>query len=78
MDFSEALKAVKSGAIIKREGWNGQGLVVKAQMVDDKSKMTVPYLYIEYPANHVKYPGARCPWAPSQADMMSDDWESMI
>lgn len=66
--FSEALVAVKLGSPIGRECWNGKGLVVKAQYPDEHSKMTLPYLYIEYPS------GARCPWAASQTDIMSDDW----
>jgi len=68
MDFSEALKATKEGHSIQRKGWNGKNLLVKAQYPDDKSKMTLPYLYIEYPD------GAKCPWLASQTDIMSSDW----
>jgi len=68
MTFSQALDAVKQGAWIQREGWNGKGLLVKAQFPDEHSKMTVPYLYIEYPD------GLRCPWLASQTDIMAEDW----
>ena len=67
-NFSEALLAVKAGEAIQREGWNGKGLVVKAQYPDANSKMSLPYLYIEYPN------GDRCPWLASQTDIMAEDW----
>lgn len=68
-NFSDALAHVKNGAAISRKGWNGKGLVVKAQFPDANSKMTLPYLYIEYPD------GKRCPWLASQTDIMADDWD---
>lgn len=72
--FSEALIAVKNGQAIQRAGWNGAGLVVKLQRPDAHSKMTLPYLYIEYPENAKTTPGARCPWLASQTDILADDW----
>ena len=66
--FSVALDAVKRGDKIQRAGWNGKDLWVKCQRPDEFSKMTLPYLYIEYPE------GAKCPWLASQTDIMSDDW----
>lgn len=67
-NFSEALDHVKKGGKIQRSGWNGKGLWVKAQFPDENSKMTLPYLYIEYPD------GKRCPWLASQTDIMCEDW----
>lgn len=72
--FSEALDAVKQGKSIQRKGWNGNGLKVKAQFPDENSKMTLPYLYIEYPLDAKTTPGARCPWLASQTDIMAEDW----
>lgn len=74
VDFSEALRAVKDGRAIQRIGWNGTGLKVKAQIPDAHSKMSLPYLYIEYPKDHKIYPSAKCPWLASQTDIMSNDW----
>ena len=68
MTFSEALDQVKQGNAIQRIGWNGKGLQVHAQFPDENNKMTVPFLYIEYPD------GLRCPWLASQTDIMSEDW----
>ena len=70
--FSQALEAVKCGYAIQRSGWNGKGLLGKAQIPDAHSKMTTRYLYIEYPD------GARCPWHPTHMDMFSNDWKIII
>jgi hypothetical protein len=77
MDFSNALDSLKSGSCvaIRRIGWNGSGLIVKLQRPDAHSKMTLPYLYIEYPQDAKNTPGARCPWLASQTDILSDDWQ---
>ena len=68
LNFSDALEAVKAGDSIQREGWNGKDLTVKIQVPDSGSKMTLPYLYIEYPD------GRRCPWLASQTDILAEDW----
>lgn len=45
------------------------------QVPDEHSKMTAPYVYIEYPEGHPAHPkGFRGPWVPSQTDMLADDW----
>ena len=76
VSFSVALEHLKNGAgvSIQRVGWNGVGLRVKMQVPDEHSKMTLPYLYIEYPADHSSYPGAKCPWLASQTDILAEDW----
>lgn len=74
MNFGEALQALKNGAAASRKGWNGSGLKVKLQTPDEHSKMSLPYLYIEYPHDAKVTPGARCPWVPSITDLMADDW----
>lgn len=75
MDFSQALIALKKGMKLMREGWNGKGMWIEAQFPDRDSKMSAPYLFIEYPAGHPAYPnGFRCPWLASQTDIMENDW----
>lgn len=80
MDFGTVLQAVKEGKSIRRAGWNGKGLLVKCQMPDKHSKMTLPYLYMQYPqtpasdsapADHIN---ARVPWLASQTDILAEDW----
>jgi hypothetical protein len=74
MDFSEALVFLKQGKELARSGWNGKGLKVVLQGPDEHSKMTLPYLYIEYPRDSVNTPGARVPWLASQTDLLANDW----
>ena len=79
-DFGSAIKALKEGYKVAREGWNGKGLKVVLQSPDEHSKMTLPYLYMEYPptpasetapANHIN---AKVPWLASQTDILAEDW----
>ncbi len=76
VDFGEALAWLKSGLTVRRIGWNGKGMWLALQRPDGRSKMTHPYIYIEYPEGHVAYPeGSRVPWLASQTDLLADDWE---
>ncbi len=70
MKFSEALEAARNGSAIQRSGWNGNGLLVRAQFPDEHSKMGNPYLYIDARA----LGGERNPWVPSQTDLFAEDW----
>lgn len=75
-DFGGALAALRSGQKVCRAGWNGKGMWVALQVPDKHSKMTLPYIYIEYPDGHPAYPsGSRVPWLASQTDMLAEDWE---
>ena len=75
LSFGLAVEAAKKGQRIARRGWNGKDMWIEAQKPDSNSKMTLPYLYIEYPAGHPAYPnGSRVPWLASQTDILSDDW----
>lgn len=72
-----ALEVLKAGGCVRRKGWNGKGMWLKLQVPDEYSKMTLSYIYIEYPEGHVAYPnGSRVPWMASQTDILADDWES--
>jgi len=75
LTFSEALEELKKGHHIFREGWNGTGLWLELQMPDENSKMTLPYIYLNYPEWSAAYPqGARVPWLASQTDLLAEDW----
>ncbi|UZE61027.1 DUF2829 domain-containing protein [Aeromonas veronii] len=76
MNFGFALESLSRGMAVARKGWNGSGLKVRLQSPDERSKMSLPYLYIEYPLDAKTTPGARCPWLPSATDLMADDWYS--
>jgi len=68
MNFGEALTLVKNGHKMQRAGWNGKGLWIEIQRPDKHSKMTLPYLYLNYPD------GNKVPWLASQTDVLEDDW----
>lgn len=74
MTFGDALRALKCGRKARREGWNGKGLWLELQVPDEHSKMTLPYIYINYPSDAINTPGARVPWLASQTDMLAEDW----
>lgn len=75
LDFGMALAALQAGHRVQRKGWNGKGMWLLLQVPDEHSKMTLPYIYIEYPEGHVAYPdGSRVPWLASQTDMLATDW----
>lgn len=80
-DFGWALSMLKAGKKVARNGWNGKGLSIEMQVPDEHSKMTLPYLFLNYPsipasdtapANHIN---AKVPWLASQTDMLAEDWE---
>jgi len=80
-DFSDALKAAKEGKSIRRSGWNGRGIFVKAQFPDENSKMNSPYLYIDttgLQSENSAAPRVCTPWVPSQTDIMAEDWEVVV
>ncbi len=73
-NFGEALDALKARQRVSRAGWNGKGLWLELQVPDAHSKMTLPYIYINYPTDAVNTPGARVPWLASQTDLLAEDW----
>ncbi len=75
MNFGKALETLKQGGKVTRTGWNGKGLWLELQRPDANSKMTLPYIYINYPADAKTTPSARVPWLASQTDMLAEDWE---
>lgn len=80
MTFGEALILLKAGVAVARAGWNGKGLQLKLQVPDAHSKMTLPYIYMSYPATPASstapasHINANVPWLASQTDMLAEDW----
>lgn len=77
MTFGDALAALKHGAKVTREGWNGKGLWLELQVPDAHSKMTLPYIFLNYPVVLVENgrEPKRVPWFASQTDMLGEDWQ---
>jgi hypothetical protein len=73
--IGKAIEFMRKGSKVARSGWNGKSMWLKMQTPDENSKMTLPYIYIEYPVGHPAYPnGSRVPWLASQTDLLADDW----
>lgn len=73
--IGRAIEKLRDGKLVNRAGWNGTGMWLSLQVPDENSKMTLPYIYIEYPKGHPAFPeGSRVPWLASQTDLLADDW----
>lgn len=71
-DFGWALKQLRNGDRLQREGWNGPGQYLMLQVPDAHSKMTLPYIYI------TTVQGQRVPWLASQTDLLAVDWTILV
>ena len=67
-DFGYALRGLRAGKSVMREGWNGKGMWLKLQVPDEHSKMSLPYIYMSTVDKKL------VPWLASQTDMLSEDW----
>ena len=75
INIGDVINALRKGKRVARKGWNGKGMWLCLQVPDEHSKMTLPYIYIEYPAGHTAYPnGSKVPWLASQTDILAEDW----
>lgn len=79
MTFSKALEAAKARNKIRRRGWNGKGIYVGVHYPSDKETLiTSPFMYIDssgLQTDNEDSPKNIVPWAPSQTDLLCDDWE---
>ena len=84
MDFGEAVRAMKHGQRVSREGWNGKGMFVFLVSGSSFNVNRPPLLGI-YPEGHaIQYrahidmktvDGSIVPWVASQSDILAEDWE---
>lgn len=68
MNFGQALEKLKQDYKVSREGWNGKNQWIMLQKPDEKSKMSLPYLYISTVDDKL------VPWLASQTDILAEDW----
>lgn len=83
MDFGEAIRALKAGRSVAREGWNGKGMFLFL-VHGSRFKVNRPPLLGIYPEGteidyhaHIDMRTAQgyvVPWLASQADMLAEDW----
>lgn len=67
-DFGWAIRELKTGNRVCREGWNGKGMWLELQNPDEHSKMSLPYIYMKTVDDKL------VPWLASQTDMIREDW----
>lgn len=89
MDFSDALKLLRSGKKITRNGWSGKGQWLEIQEAVFKGATLIQtfdtgnqagqgrfYLKPTLPFIVVYMSSGDCvPWTASQKDLLKDDWE---
>lgn len=77
MDFGEALKQLKAGKRVRRQGWNGKGMwlvLIRAGNAMHQSpagSFDMQDCIGMKTAQEVMQPG----WLASQNDMLAEDWE---
>ena len=72
MTFGLAIEALKAGKRVARAGWNGMWVSFWHPM----HSVDLPFLMLSYLVGSNAYPkGARVPYAPSQPDMLAEDWQ---
>lgn len=90
MDFGQAIRELKAGRKVAREGWNGKGmfLIYIAGQPDCTFKEGTPYYGAITPPGGEEVTGTINPhidmytatgefqpgWLASQTDMLADDW----
>ena len=78
IDFGKAIQYLKEGKKLQRTGWNGKGIYIELQEPDEKSKMTLPYIYIVTNgliSDNPQAPRGVVPWLASQTDILANDWQ---
>ena len=68
-DIGWAVKHLRTGYRLARQGWNGKNMYIELQVPDENSKMSLPYVYMRTAT------GDLVPWMCSQSDLMATDWE---
>lgn len=72
MTFGQAIESLKAGQRVTRAGWNGVGMWLEYRPANG---VDLAFIRLIYPVHSRAYPdGARVSWAPSQTDMLADDW----
>lgn len=83
MNFSEALKALKSGGRVARRGWNGKDMFIYLVQGSTFKVNRAPLLGIYPEGTEINYrphidmrdaEGKCVPWLASQTDLLAEDW----
>ncbi len=80
MDFGEAIKALKAGKRVAREGWNGKTQYIELASNISYMNAAGQIVNCEHDAignkaiAFVGTSGIQMGWLASQADMLAEDW----
>ena len=86
MNYSGALKELKNGNKVAREGWNGKGMFIFLVPGSTFKVNRAPLNTIYTEGTEVTYQphidmktvdDTIVPWLASQSDMLADDWETI-
>lgn len=81
LDFGTAIKLIKEGKKLQREGWNGKNQYIElatnvSYMNADKEIINIEHDTIGNKAiAFVGTSGVQLGWLASQADMLAEDWK---
>lgn len=74
MDFGDAIKLLKQGKRVQREGWNGKNQYI--ELATNISYINAEHIAIGNKAiAFVGTSGVQIGWLASQADMLAEDWK---
>lgn len=79
MNFGQALEIIKQGGKVARGGWNGQGVFLELRKPTSSAFESFHSEFIVIDTTNLKTdnklaPRTIIPWAPSQTDMLAEDW----
>ena len=81
MDFGEAIKLLKEGERLQREGWNGKNQYIELATNISYKNVKNEIVNAEHKAignkaiAFVGTSGVQLGWLASQADMLAEDWK---
>lgn len=84
MNFGEAIKLVKEGKRVQREGWNGKSQYIELATCISYKNTKEEIINVEHDAigncaiAFVGTSGIQLGWLASQADMLANDWKEVI
>ncbi len=67
LSIGDAVEALRSGAKVTRQGWNGRGMHLY-YVPEDEAKRHRPFVMM-YTVD-----GEHVPWLCSQSDLLAKDW----
>lgn len=86
MDFGQAIRLLKQGKRVAREGWNGKGMYLVLQsggttthpMIEGGAEVEALPCIAMWTVNAEGRRACLHGWLASQTDMLSEDWVEVI